>query len=200
VERGVRTEVLTNSLAATDEPVVHSGYARYRPPAARRRGGAARAARGPGAEQHATARGASSGVSLHAKALVVDRQYTFIGSLNMDQRSKLLNTEMGVIVDSVPLALAVRSFFDTAIEPGNSFRVALEPPRRTGAGSRPMSWHWSEGGIDKSHGSEPGRHFGTPDAGIHVRPAADRRPAVASRAVDRVCSPAHIRSAIPRLY
>jgi len=156
VERGVRTEVLTNSLAATDEPVVHSGYARYR----RRllEGGVVlHELRGaPGAEQHATARGASSGVSLHAKALVVDRQYTFIGSLNMDQRSKLLNTEMGVIVDSVPLALAVRSFFDTAIEPGNSFRVAVEPPRETSSGSRRMSWHWSEDGLDKSGATDPG--------------------------------------------
>ena len=33
-------------------------------------------------------------VSLHAKSLVVDRRLVFIGSMNMDHRSKLLNTEM----------------------------------------------------------------------------------------------------------
>jgi putative cardiolipin synthase len=31
VKRGVRVRVFTNSLASTDVPVVHAGYARYRP-------------------------------------------------------------------------------------------------------------------------------------------------------------------------
>src|SRR6185436_8917165 len=82
--------------------------------------------------------------------------YTFIGSLNADQRSKLLNTEMGVIVDSAPLALAVRDFFDTAIEPGNSYRVMVEPSDGTGAGSRAISWHWSQDGTDRSGTADPG--------------------------------------------
>jgi putative cardiolipin synthase len=109
---------------------------------------------GQGAAQHATARGASSGVSLHAKAIVVDRRYTFIGSLNADQRSRLLNTEMGVIVDSAPLALAVRAFFDTAIEPGNSFQVLLEPS--PGGGSSRMTWRWREADGEKSELKDPG--------------------------------------------
>lgn len=31
-QRGVSTQVLTNSLASTDEPAAHSGYAHYRDP------------------------------------------------------------------------------------------------------------------------------------------------------------------------
>ena len=29
-QRGVRMTVLTNSLASTDEPIIHSAYRRYR--------------------------------------------------------------------------------------------------------------------------------------------------------------------------
>ena len=31
VDRGVNVRVLTNSLSATDVPLVHAGYAKYRP-------------------------------------------------------------------------------------------------------------------------------------------------------------------------
>jgi putative cardiolipin synthase len=108
----------------------------------------------PGAAQPATAGGASSGVSLHAKAVIVDRAHVFIGSLNMDQRSKLLNTEMGVIIDSPPLALAVKQFFDSAILPENAFQVVLQKSPESGAIR--MTWLWHEGGKTMSNQSDPG--------------------------------------------
>jgi len=109
-----------------------------------------------GAVQPATAGGTSSGVSLHAKALVVDRQYVFIGSLNMDQRSKLLNTEMGLIVDSPRLAQAVAEFFDTAIQPANAFAVVLQDSPGANKGQAQMTWLWSEDGHAMSDHSDPG--------------------------------------------
>ncbi|MGA9333568.1 MAG: phospholipase D family protein, partial [Rudaea sp.] len=114
-QRGVSTKLLTNSLAATDEPAVHSGYARYRRQLLEGGVQLYELRPAPGAAQPATARGASSGVSLHAKAIVVDREHVFVGSLNMDQRSRLLNTEMGVIIDYEPLELAVKQFLDSAM-------------------------------------------------------------------------------------
>jgi putative cardiolipin synthase len=66
-------------------------------------------------------------VSLHAKAVVVDRRYVFVGSMNMDPRSKLLNTEMGVIVDCPPLAEAVAKFFASASATASAYRVELQP-------------------------------------------------------------------------
>jgi putative cardiolipin synthase len=36
--------------------------------------------------------------------MVVDRQRSFIGSMNLDPRSEVFNSEMGVVVDSPPLA------------------------------------------------------------------------------------------------
>src|SRR6185503_1044531 len=110
----------------------------------------------PGAAQPATAGGTSSGVSLHAKALVVDRQYVFVGSLNMDQRSKLLNTEMGLIVDSTRLAQAGEEFFDAAVLPENAFRVVLQKSPESKSGTAKMSWLWSEDGRAMSDQTDPG--------------------------------------------
>lgn len=122
---GVDVQALTNSLASTDEPAAYAGYSRYRRELLA--GGVRlfelRAA--PGAEQGVTALGTSSGVALHAKAIVVDRRYVFVGSMNIDDRSKLLNTEMGVIVDSPPLAEAVADFFAKASAPPSAFELRL---------------------------------------------------------------------------
>ena len=81
---GVHIRILTNSLASTDSPLVHNGYARYRVALlkigvelyeVRPKLGQKRARFHPFR---------SSNASLHAKALVIDQQTVFIGSLNMD--------------------------------------------------------------------------------------------------------------------
>ncbi|MDR3446715.1 MULTISPECIES: phospholipase D family protein [unclassified Dyella] len=155
-ERGIRVKVLTNSLASNDEPAAYSGYARYRTRLLE--GGVALYELRPnqGVAQRITARGQSSGISLHAKAMVVDGEHVFIGSLNMDQRSKLLNTEMGLIVDSVPLASAVEQFFDTATLPENAFHVVLrQVPEGVGYPWQ-MRWLYSDKGVGLDADSEPG--------------------------------------------
>lgn len=124
--RNVRVRILTNSLAATDVPIVHSGYARYRKPMLEM-----------GVELHelaptpARARGwiglfGSSRASLHAKALVVDGRLLLVGSLNLDPRSLLSNTEMGVVIDSRTLSAQIQRLFDQSVAPGNAFRPQLD--------------------------------------------------------------------------
>jgi putative cardiolipin synthase len=148
--RGVDVKVLTNSLASNDEAAVHAGYAHYR--RALLEGGVDLYELQPaaGVEQPATSGGTSSGVSLHAKAIVVDAQLVFIGSMNMDQRSKLLNTEMGIIVDCPALAVAVTNFFDTAIQPTSAYHVTLTKPH----GGR-MQWQASEHGKLVTYHHDP---------------------------------------------
>ena len=73
----------------------------------------------------------------------------------MDQRSKLLNTEMGVIIDSAELAQAVRGFFDTAIQPGNAFHVVLQGAPGSKSAGVQMAWLWSDDGNAKSDHSDP---------------------------------------------
>jgi cardiolipin synthase C len=107
-----------------------------------------------GVRQSSTVGGTSSGVSLHAKAVVVDQQQVFIGSMNMDQRSKLLNTEMGIIVDSPALAGAVKRFFDNATRPANAYRVILIARGLPHAGR--MRWLTSDDGKSVSYDRDPG--------------------------------------------
>lgn len=105
VTEGVDVHVLTNSLAATDVTLVHSGYAPHRP--ALLAGGVKLYELKP--VQHSRGRRdrglvGSSASSLHAKTFVIDGQRLFIGSFNFDPRSAHLNTEMGLVVHSPSLA------------------------------------------------------------------------------------------------
>jgi putative cardiolipin synthase len=126
-ERGVTIKVLTNALAATDEPEVHAGYARYRIPLLEAGIDLFELRPAPG-KPPAGSYGTSSGESLHAKSMIVDRHAVFVGSANLDPRSRKLNTEMGVIVDSPELAAALSKYFDSATAPENAFHVVLERP------------------------------------------------------------------------
>ncbi|MBU6247349.1 MAG: phospholipase D family protein [Xanthomonadaceae bacterium] len=151
--RGVRVQVLTNSLASTDEPAVHAGYSRYREPLLRGGVELYELRPQPGEKQPATDAGKSSGVSLHAKAIVVDSRETFIGSMNMDERSRLLNTEMGIIVDNAPLAKAVERFFDSATAPTRAWRVLLDPSEPPQDAS--LVWRGMDDGHMATLTSEP---------------------------------------------
>jgi len=103
-QRGVGVTLLTNSLAANDEPLVHSGYARYREPLLRigvdlYELSPARTTRNKRLGMFGNSLG-----RLHAKTAVVDRKRLFVGSVNLDPRSATQNTELGIMVDCPPLA------------------------------------------------------------------------------------------------
>lgn len=154
--RGVTTRILTNSLASTDEAAVQAGYAEHRRDLLA--GGVELYELKPvaGVKQTVAQHGRTPGVSLHAKSFVVDRRFVFVGSMNMDQRSKLLNTEMGFIVDSPALAKAVAEFFVTATLPANAYRLALESADGSGGGSGQVIWITSEDSKPVTLTSEPG--------------------------------------------
>src|SRR6202011_5901086 len=79
-------------------------------------------------------------------------RYVFIGSMNMDQRSKLLNTEMGVIVDCPDLAVEVAKFFVKATDPAVAFHVVLkQAPVRAS-----MEWVAKTNGEEQIFDDEPG--------------------------------------------
>src|SRR6185503_13175538 len=102
-----KVTILTNSLASNDEPVVHTGYARYRP--ALVRAGVDLYELSPSRIHRAT-RLMFPGMSLgrlHAKTAVIDRSIVFIGSMNLDPRSASKNTELGIIAESPEVAKEV---------------------------------------------------------------------------------------------
>lgn len=149
VQGGVSIKILTNSLASTDEPAAHAGYVHYRQSLVEGGVQIYELKPTPGQSQPSTAEGKSSGISLHAKTIVVDDREVFIGSLNMDQRSKLLNTEMGVIVNSPGLARAISDFFHTATQPSNAYQVTIDPA------SHHLVWRTEDNGKPATFQSEP---------------------------------------------
>ena len=104
--RGVKIAILTNSLAANDVTVVHAGYARWRKKLLRH--GIAlyelKPQDNPQTAPHDRGITGNSGSSLHAKTFTVDNRKVFIGSFNFDPRSAMLNTEMGLVIESETLA------------------------------------------------------------------------------------------------
>ncbi|HYQ37919.1 MAG TPA: phospholipase D family protein [Pseudomonas sp.] len=129
--RGVKVRVLTNSLSATDVAIVHAGYAKRR--RAMLESGITlyemrRNPLSPHPEHMRIdniGRFGSSGSSLHAKTFTVDRSRVFIGSFNFDPRSARLNTELGLVIDSPPLAQQIATAFREPI-PANAYEVRLD--------------------------------------------------------------------------
>lgn len=129
---GIRVRVLTNSLASTDVLVAHAGYARYRIPLLA--GGVELYEMDPGghdAETHEPRLRTSDSqpIRLHAKAIIIDRRWLFVGSMNLDPRSNHLNTENGLLVDNRRLAGEQATLFDRLIESKISFTVRIAEGR-----------------------------------------------------------------------
>jgi putative cardiolipin synthase len=94
----------------------------------------------------------SSGASLHAKAVVVDRKIVLIGSMNLDPRSRLSNTEVAVLAESTVLGEQFGPMFDEATSPDQAFRVELAEP---GNETAPLVWTGDEAGMVVRYTSEP---------------------------------------------
>ena len=152
-ERGVSFKMLTNSLAATDEPLVHIGYRKYREPLLAL--GVDLYELSPVRDKRASRLGflTPSQGRLHAKTVVADGSKVFIGSMNFDPRSDKINTEMGLFIDSPALAREVLRLMDLD-KLQASFRVVLAP----GGGLR---WLAADDEGEVSFDSEPEVGFAT---------------------------------------
>jgi putative cardiolipin synthase len=145
IAHGVKVRVLTNSLASTDSPLVHIGYSRYRKQLLKLGVELYEIRPEPGQRPHRFRRPAgTSNASLHAKALVIDHRLVFIGSMNMDGRSKKFNSEMGLVLRSADFAKQVTNILDE-LDADESYKLTLD--RRghiewaTGEGSEQKVWH-----------------------------------------------------------
>ena len=132
-KRGVRVRVLTNSLASNDAVAAHAGYARYREALiamgvemyemrSEQRGTVAGLGTGSGSG------GGSSGASrasLHAKAVVVDNRLLVVGSMNLDLRSKLQNSEVAVVIRNRKLAAQATALIEPGLGQG-AYKVELK--------------------------------------------------------------------------
>ncbi len=126
----VRVSLITNSLATTDAPVVHHGYARYRGALLQMQVALYELMPGGTEREHETFSGLHGSLGrLHAKLAVVDQRWLYIGSMNMDRRSAHCNTEMGLIIDSPELAGEVQSLLQRE-QQSRSYRVRRLPDQQ----------------------------------------------------------------------
>ena len=158
-QRGVRVRVLTNSLASNDAPAAHAGYARYR-----------RALIAMGVELYEMrseqahtlfafgSAGGSTGsftgasrASLHTKAVVMDASLLVVGSMNLDLRSKLQNSEVAVVIRSPKLSLEAMRLIEPGLARG-AYRVELEGGQ--------LVWRAPQGSGLKDARTEPDASLG----------------------------------------
>jgi len=144
VDEGVRVVMVTNSLASNNHTAVHSAYAKYRKPMIE-----------VGIELYEARVDAVSDsepsdadhLTLHSKAMIIDRKRLFIGSLNLDPRSIEINSEMGLMIDSPAMSEELATLiFDDLDE--FAYRVELDERGR-------LQWRVIVDGLEVVETSEP---------------------------------------------
>ena len=83
--------------------------------------------------------------SLHTKACVADRKMSFVGSFNLDPRSKSINTEMGTIFESNSLSNELAELLQAQMH--GSYRLASQNGR--------IVWLEDDGANPTVHITEP---------------------------------------------
>jgi putative cardiolipin synthase len=156
--RHASVRILTNSLESAPSAEAQSGYMRYRVRLLQ-----------AGVELHevrallGSARGSGQGAAisqhgnyaLHAKLFVFDRKTSFVGSMNYDQRSKRLNTEIGLLIASPELSKDIATRIDALTQLDNSYAVTLSDGAK---GKQQLIWTTQEAGTVVRHETEPARN------------------------------------------
>jgi putative cardiolipin synthase len=127
VAKGVRVVVVTNSLATNNHVVAHTGYRRWR-----------REVLAAGVELYelradaealslyVTPPADAARLGLHTKAVVVDGERAFVGSPNVDPRSMVLNSEIGIVGEGPAFVRLVAAIVERDISPANAWRVTMD--------------------------------------------------------------------------
>jgi putative cardiolipin synthase len=157
--KGVRIRVLTNSLASTDAPAAHAGYARYRKDLlalgvelyemrTEQEGtvGGMGSSAGFGSGQAGGSKSGTSRASLHSKAVIIDQRLAVIGSMNLDLRSQRQNSEVALVIRSHAVSQRAAQQVNATIAQG-AYRLELD------AGQ--IVWRAPPGAAFKDATSEP---------------------------------------------
>jgi putative cardiolipin synthase len=131
VDRGIRIRISTNSLASTDNIQAFSGYQGQREdlllagvelfeymdrPSIR----------AELIDRYPRIADKDPVFAIHAKSMVIDDEIVFIGTFNLDPRSANLNTEVGILVESLELARQLSESIERDIMPGNSWQTTVD--------------------------------------------------------------------------
>ena len=165
-QRGIRVRVLTNSLASNDAPAAHVGYARYRKALlemgielyemrAEQEGsfssfGSAAIAGGSIGGSTGGSTGGSR-ASLHSKVVVMDDRLLVVGSMNLDLRSQLQNSEVAIVIRNRNISAEATRLIEPTLASG-AYRVELENGR--------LVWRAPQGSPLKDSMIEPDASWG----------------------------------------
>jgi len=128
--RGIKVRALTNSAASNDVIAAHAGYANTREKLLKAGAELYELRPDTDMERHWSVLSGKSRAALHNKFIVFDRKSVFIGSFNFDSRSSTLNTEVGVMIDSIDIANQAAKIMDEGVAPGSAYQVKLDEDDR----------------------------------------------------------------------
>ncbi|WP_143735516.1 phospholipase D family protein [Microbulbifer mangrovi] len=133
-KRGVSVGILTNSLSSNDVAIVHGAYARYRKRLLRGDVDLWELRTVAGEERRKKWFRGDSKATLHAKTFVMDRDLGFVGSINLDGRSLLQNTEIGLLMENAEINQQLHELFGEWVAPDSAWAVKLSD-------SGKLEWH-----------------------------------------------------------
>ena len=149
-----RVVLVTNSIGSTDEPLAYAAYAQQRMAMLQAGVRIYEIGADLGTRMPRSGDFGASHSALHAKVATVDGRWLFIGSMNLDPRSALINTEIGLLIDSPPLARTMSALSSRSLV-YDAYRLRLSADGR--------HVEWLEPRADGSttvHAVEPGGHWG----------------------------------------
>jgi phosphatidylserine/phosphatidylglycerophosphate/cardiolipin synthase-like enzyme len=149
---GLSITLITNSLASTDEPLVHAGYQRFRTELLDLGVELYEVAPGPIAHSRLLGPFGRSIGRFHAKTAAIDGQVLFIGSLNFDPRSDKHNTELGLIIHSAPLTAQLLQLAEL-VKSQAAYRVRLDRQQQR------LSWEFNAADGAQTLDEEPDTGF-----------------------------------------
>lgn len=161
-QRGIRVRVLTNSLASNDAPAAHVGYARYRKALLemgieiyemRAEQEGSFSSFGSAAIAGGSTGGSTGGsrASLHSKVVVMDDRLLVVGSMNLDLRSQLQNSEVAIVIRNRAISAEATRLIEPTLASG-AYRVELENGR--------LVWRAPQGSPLKDSMIEPDASWG----------------------------------------
>ena len=126
-DRGVDVTILTNSLEAADHNITFSAYSKRRRERVKMGVNVYELqARGEQWQEYRTPLSSGNHLTMHAKVMLFDDEEIMVGSLNLDPRSKYINTEIGLLIRSRELASRIMEHFQRDLSPENSWHVQMD--------------------------------------------------------------------------
>jgi putative cardiolipin synthase len=151
IERGVEIRILTNSLASNEGTISNSGLRRLRPSLLE-----------AGVQLYELRTDAHTKdeweipptvaryLGLHAKLYIIDREEVIIGSVNLDPRSKYINTEMAALVKNAEFAEKAAEAAVRLMGPDNAWEVDVDSKSR-------LRWSSEAGILHRQPARGPGQ-------------------------------------------